>query len=109
MSSQQPTAAQHFKSATESTMSVTTQMAKLAITRMRDEASTTKKKWQTLEAWKTVLCHCHNLDDELGFTMNLTMAVQVFGSIVDSRVSGGNSGGVHFWTQHIIKHCKAVD
>jgi hypothetical protein len=88
-------------------MSVTTKMVKSAITTMRDEASTTTNKWLTLEAWKTILYHYYGLDDELGFSMNtLTRAVKLFGSIVDSKVSGGNSTGVHFRIQHFIKHDK---
>jgi hypothetical protein len=104
MSHQTPIAAQHFKSDAESTMSVTAQMVKSALTTMRDEASRTTNKWLTLEARKTILYHCHDLDDELGFSMNtLTRAVELFGSIVDSKVSGGNSTGVHFRMHSFIK------
>ena len=88
-------------------MSVTTQMVKSAITAMWEQETTTRNKWLTLEAWKTILYHYYDLDDELGFTMNtLTKAVKLFGSIVDSKVSGGNSTGVHFRTQYFIKYDK---
>ena len=101
---QKPIAVQHFKSDAESTMSVTAQMVKSALTTMRDEASTTTNKWLTLEARKTILYHYYDLDDELGFSMNtLTRAVKLFGSIVDSKVSGGNSTGVHFRMHSFIK------
>ena len=107
MSYQQPMAAQHFRSANESTMPVTAQMANLAITAIHDEASTTRNKWLTLEAWKTILYHYYDLDDELGFSMNiLTRAVNLFGSTVTSKVSGGNSTGVHLRIHSFVKHDK---
>jgi hypothetical protein len=107
ISYQQPIAVQHFKSTTESTMSVTTQMVNSAISTMRDEASTTRNKWLTLDAWKTILYHYYDFDDELGFTMNtLTRAVKRFGSIVESKVSGGNSTGVHLRIHSFIKYDK---
>jgi hypothetical protein len=65
---------------------VTSQMVNSAITAMRDEANTTSNKWLTLEAWKTILYHYYDLDDPLGFSMNiLTRAVKLFGSAVDSK------------------------
>jgi hypothetical protein len=88
-------------------MSVTAQMVNSAITVIRDEAPTTRNKWLTLEAWKTILYHCYDLDDELGFSMNtLVRAVKLFGSAVDSKVRGGNSTGVHLRTQFLVKHDK---
>ena len=82
----------------------TAQMVNSAITAMRDEASTTTNKWLTLKAWKTILYHYYDLDDELGFSVNaFTRAVKLFGSIVESKVSAGNSTGVHFRTQYFIK------
>ena len=80
-------------------MSVTTQMVNSAITATHDEASTTRNKWLTLEAWKTIIYHYYNLDDELGFTMNtLTRAVKLFGSAVNSKVSARNSTGLYLRT-----------
>ena len=70
ISYQQPIAVQHFKSDTESTMSITTQMVNSAITAIHDKASTTRNKWLTLEAWKTTIYHYYDLDDELGFSIN---------------------------------------
>ena len=100
-------AVQHFKMATERNMSITSQMVNLAITTIHDEAPTTRDKWLTLEAWKTILYHYYDLDDELGFSMNiLTRAVKLFGSIVDSKVSTGNSTGVHLRTHYFIKYDK---
>jgi hypothetical protein len=101
---QQPIAVQRFRSALESTMSVTAQMVNPAITAIHDKASTTRNKLLTLEAWTTVLYHCCNLEDQLGFSMStLTRGVKLFGSIIDSKVSGGNSSGVHFCIHHFNK------
>jgi hypothetical protein len=98
---------QHFKSTTESSMSVTTQMVNSAIAAMRDEANTTSNKWLTLEAWKTILYHYYDLDDELGFSMNiLTRAVKLFGSVVDHKVRGGNSTRVHLRLKSFVKYDK---
>jgi hypothetical protein len=67
-------------------MSVTTHMVNSAIAAMRDEANTTRNKWLTLEAWKTILYHSYDLDDAIGFHMKpLTRAVKLFGVIVDSK------------------------
>ena len=107
ISYQQPIAVQHFKMARERNMSITTQVVNLAITAIHDEVSTTRNKWLTLEAWKTIIYHYYDLDDELGFSMNiLTRAVKLFGSIVDSKMSAGNSTGVHLRTHFFIKYDK---
>ena len=53
-----------------------------------NEASTTRNKWLTLEGWKTIIYHYY-LDDELSFSMNrLKWAVKLFGSAVNSKMSG---------------------
>jgi hypothetical protein len=52
ISYQQPIAVEHIKSATESSMSVTTQTVNSAITAIRDKESKMRNKWLTLEAWK---------------------------------------------------------
>jgi hypothetical protein len=77
ISSQKPLAPQLFKSATESSMSVTPNVVHSAITAIHDEAaSTTRNKLMTLDAWKTAMRHCYDLDDEMGSSMNtLTRAV----------------------------------
>jgi hypothetical protein len=73
-------------------------MAISAITVMREEASTTRNKWLTLEAWRTILYHYYDLHDQLGFSLNtLTRAVKLLGAAVDSKVCGGNSTGVHIF------------
>jgi hypothetical protein len=61
----------------------------------------------TLEAWKTIIYHYYNLDDQLGFSLNtLTMAVRLFGSATDSTVRQGNTTGVHLQTQAFVKRNK---
>jgi hypothetical protein len=65
-------------------------MVSSAIIVIREEATTTSDEW--LEAWKTVLHHFCDSDDELGLRMKtLTAAVMLFGSAVESKVSAGNS------------------
>ena len=76
--------------------SITTQMVNSAITATHDEACTTTNKWLTLEAWKTIIYHFYDLDDELGFSMNtLTTAVKLFDSIVDSKGSPSSHPSFH--------------
>jgi hypothetical protein len=107
ISYQQPIAVEHIKSATESSTSVTTQTINSAITAIRDEESTTRNKWFTLEAWKTIIHHYYDLDDQLGFSLNtLTRAVRLFGSATDSKVRQGNTTGVHLRTQAFVKRNK---
>jgi hypothetical protein len=104
ISYQKPTAVQHFKSTSLIIMSVTSKIVNSAITAIGDEATTTRNKWLTLEAWKTILYHYYDLDDQLGFNINLlTKAVRLFGSSVDSKVSLGNETGVHLRTQYLVK------
>ena len=65
-------------------------------------------KWLTLEA-STIIYHCYNLDEELGFSMNtLTRVIKLFGgtSAMNSKVSGGNSTGVHLHTHGFVKYEK---
>jgi hypothetical protein len=81
-------------------MSVTTKIVKSAITAIRDEATTTRNKWLTLEAWKTIVYHYYDFDDELGFNINLlTRALKLIGSSVDLKVCQGNTTGVHLCSQ----------
>ncbi len=105
---QQPiVAVEHIKSATESSMSVTTQSVNSTITAIWDEESTMRNKWLTLEAWKTILYHYYDLDDQVGFSLNtLTRAVRLFGSATDSKVRQGNTTGVHLWMQAFVKRNK---
>jgi hypothetical protein len=104
---QQPTAVQHFKSTTESSMSVTSDVVHSAIMAIHDEASTTRNKWMTLDAWKTALHHCYDLDDEMGFSRNtLARAVELFGAEVDFQVNGGNTTGVHLCLKSFVEYDK---
>jgi hypothetical protein len=104
---QQPTAVQHFKSTAESSMSVTRDVVHSAIMAIHDEASMTRNKWMTLDAWKTVLHHYYDLDDEMGFSRNtLARAVKLFGAEVDFQVNGGNTTGVHLCLKSFVEHNK---
>ncbi len=86
-------------------MSVTTKIVKSAIKAIRDEATTTRNKWLTLEAWKTIVYHYYDFDNELGFDINLlTGALKLFGSSIDSNVCLGNLTGVHLRTQYFVKY-----
>jgi hypothetical protein len=79
-------------------MSVTRNVVHSAITAIHDEASTTRNKWMTLDAWKTIMYHYYDLYDQLGFSLKtLTRAVKLLGATVDSKVCGGNSTGVHIF------------
>jgi hypothetical protein len=105
ISSQQPLAVQHFKSTTESTMSVTPQIVYSAITAIRNEAYTTHNKWMTLDAWKTIMFHYYDFDDDMGFSVNtLTRAVKTFGTEVESKVSQGNTTGVHLRLKFFVEY-----
>jgi hypothetical protein len=107
ISYQQPIAVEHIKSATESSMSVTTQCVNAAIKAIRDKESMTRNKWLTLEAWKAILYHYSDLDDQVGFSLNnLTGAVRLFGSATDSKVHQGNTMGVHLRTQAFVERGK---
>jgi hypothetical protein len=68
ISSQQPMDVQHIKNNTERSMSVTRDVVHSAMTAIHDEASTTRNKWMTLDAWKTTMYHYYDLDDEMGFS-----------------------------------------
>jgi hypothetical protein len=96
ISSQRPIAVQHIKSNTERRMSATRNVVHSAITAIHDEVSTTRNKWMTLDAWKTIMYHYYDFDDEMGFSLaTLTRAVKLFGAGVDFKVNAGNSTGVH--------------
>ena len=94
-------------------MSVTTKIVKSAIKAIQDEATTMRNKqattmrnkWLTLEAWKTIIYHYYDFDNELGFDINLlTRALKLFGSSIDSNVCLGNLTGVHLRTQYFVKY-----
>jgi hypothetical protein len=107
ISSQITIAVQHFKSTTESSMSVTRNVVHSAITAIHDEASTTRNKWMMLDAWKTIMYHYYDLDDEMGFIRNtLTRALKLFGTEVDPKVCGGNATGVHRLRLNLVEHDK---
>ncbi len=84
---------------------MTAKNVKSAIKTIGEEATTTKNKWLTLEAWKTIVYHYYDLDNELGFYINLlTRALKLFGSSIDSNVCLGNLTGVHLCTQYFVKY-----
>jgi hypothetical protein len=86
-------------------MSVTTKILKSAVTAIRDEATTTRNKWLTLEAWRTIIYHYYDFDDDMGFSVNLlTRALKLIGSSVDLKVCQGNTTGVHLRSQYFVKY-----
>ena len=76
-------------------MSITTQMVNLAITSISDVKQMVDSR--SMEDFSLSLLEYYDLDDELGLlSINiLTRAVKLFGGAVTSKVSGGNSTGVH--------------
>jgi hypothetical protein len=105
ISSQQPIAVQHIKSTTTTIMSVNRTIVYSAFTAIRNEASTTRNKWMTLDAWKTIMCHYFDLDAQLGFERHcLTRALKLFGTDVDSKVYQGNTTGVHLRLKSFVEY-----
>jgi hypothetical protein len=103
-SSQKPAAVQHVSSDAERSMSVTRNVVHSAITAIHDEASTTRNKWMTPDAWKTAMCHYYDSVDEMGFSLTtLTRAVELFGAWVDFKVNRENSTGVHLRLKSFVE------
>jgi hypothetical protein len=108
ISSQQPIAVQYIKNTTKSTLLVTCTIVYSALTAIRDEASKMRNKWMPLDAWKTIMYHYYDIDDQLGFKINCltTRVVKLFGTEVDSKVCEGNTTGVHLCLMSFVQYNK---
>jgi hypothetical protein len=61
----------------------------------------------TLDAWKTIMTHYFDLDDQLGCEINcLIRALKLFGTDVDSKVCQGNVTGVHLRLKYFVEYDK---
>jgi hypothetical protein len=84
-------------------MIVTQKLLKDAIATLQENKETTRYKWLTLAAWKTLLYSCYDFGSSLDFSLHqLKKGLTSFGPISE-KVSAGNDTGIHSRYKHIGK------